>query len=389
MSENLESGRAIVGPRGRRLQAASLLLPLPAAVLFRSLAFRFPGVVEATYAAGVYPKIAATLGLASGLWQRSLAELLAPVLSLAVVWLLVRAARRTSPGAGRTRRAALRVVLTAWGLLGAVAWAFLLLWGLNYARPPLSHRLALDLEGIDATEVLDLGRRLGARAAALRAETPTAGGAVDEPLHLALSFDELDAELDRALRRLRLPGDRMGAEPAPAKPLLSSPLFAYLGISGIYVPFTAEPSVNRLVPDASLPVVVAHEKAHQHGITDEGEANLVGVLACLAARSPQVRYAGYLDAAARLIAAAGVYLPDEARRAWTDLGPGPLADLRAIRDFWDSYRGVATRVAGRVNDAYLRSNRVPGGLQSYGHVVRLLVGADRRGLLARAAAAAE
>lgn len=388
--ENLGSGRVIVGPGGLRPQAVVLVLALPAAALLRVLAFRFPDVVESVYSRGLYPWVAGTLGAISGLAPVPLAEVLAPPIVLGSVWAVVRRARRAPSGPRRKRRVLARLALLSWGAAGVLAWLFLLVWGLNYARPPLQQRLALDVAGIDAAEVLALGRRLGAEAREVRAGiAPRAGEAPagePAPLQLPYTFAELDAELDRALLRLDLPGDRLGRSPAPAKPLLSSSLFAHLGISGIYLPFTAEPSVNRLVPDPSLPVVIAHEKAHQRGITDEGEANLVGVLACLAADDPHARYAGLLDASARLIGAAGVYLPDEAGKAWSVLGPGAIADLRAIRDFWESYRGAATEVAGRVNDAYLRSNRVPGGIESYGRVVQLLVGAERRGLIARPAA---
>jgi len=167
----------------------------------------------------------------------------------------------------------------------------------------------------------------------------------------------------------------------PAKELLASPLLSRLGISGIFIPFTGEPSINTQQPDASLPVVVAHEKAHQRGITDEGEASLAGVMACLVAEDPYLRYAAHLEIAGRLIGAIARVQPEEAAAAWERLGAGPRADLAAIREFWERHRGAATRVARGVNDAYLRSNRVPGGVRSYGRVADMLVALDRAGQL--------
>jgi hypothetical protein len=198
---------------------------------------------------------------------------------------------------------------------------------------------------------------------------------------LPMSFAELNSEIDAAYARLRLPGDRLAEDRVAAKSLLLSPIMSRLGISGIFIPFTGEPSINGDVPDASLALVIAHEKAHRRGITDEGEANLAATMACLRSTSDVLRYAAHLDLAARLIGAIGRELPDEAAAAQELLGAGPRADLAAIRDFWARYRGPATRAARRVNDAYLRSNRVPGGVRSYGRVLDMIVALDRAGQL--------
>ena len=103
---------------------------------------------------------------------------------------------------------------------------------------------------------------------------------------------------------------------------------AYLGLSGIFVAFTGEPSINSIVPDPSLPIVVAHEKAHQRGITQEGEANLVAFMACSrASDSAYVSYSAYLYATAQLLRAASEQSKEEAKSAWAALGPGPRRDL--------------------------------------------------------------
>jgi hypothetical protein len=153
-------------------------------------------------------------------------------------------------------------------------------------------------------------------------------------------------------------------------------------LSGIFIPFTGEPSMNRLLPDVSIPTVVAHEKAHQRGITEEGEANFVAFLACSGAEKHlYLRYTAYLFAAMHLIGSASSYAPEEAKSAWEDLGPGPRQDLKALREFWQRYQGPMTEFADRVNDAYLRSQRVEEGVESYGRVSRLLVALDRKGEL--------
>jgi hypothetical protein len=57
------------------------------------------------------------------------------------------------------------------------------------------------------------------------------------------------------------------------------------------------------------------------------------------------------------------------------LGPGPRADLRAVRDRYT--RNVSPRMSAagwRVYDTYLRANRVEAGAASYAEVVRLVLG---------------
>ncbi len=128
--------------------------------------------------------------------------------------------------------------------------------------------------------------------------------------------------------------------------------------------------------------VVAHEKAHQRGITDEGEANWVAFLACSDAEEHvYMRYAAYLFATMHLIGSASTYAPEEAKSAWEDLGSGPRRDLKAFREFWQRYKGPMAEIADKINDTYRRSQRVEEGVESYGRVTRLLTALDRQGKL--------
>jgi hypothetical protein len=270
-----------------------------------------------------------------------------------------------------------KILLTIWCAGGAGLWAFLVLWGFNYARPPLEQRLGLSPPSADPRVLLETGQRTAARTAALFEDLGQESG----PTRLPVSFSELDRVIDEGYRELELPGDSIQSSTAPAKPLVSSALFSYLGISGIFVPFTGEPSVNALQPDAALPLVLAHEKAHQRGITHEGEANFAAFLVCSREGAPPyLRYAAYLFATQYLLGEAAQHLPrEEVAAAWKGLGSGPLADVRALRDFWERYQGVASDLTAEVNDSYLRALRVPGGVESYDTVVRMLLALDAEG----------
>ncbi len=336
------------------------LLQAPLALLALHLAFRFPETTERLYAQSLYPRIVrffAAVNFAGFSW----AELL-------LVSTLCAAAVFFRPK---------RVLFTVWCAAGAFLWAFLLLWGFNYARPPLSERLGLGPPPPDPERLLETGKRTAALTSTLFDNLDQDSG----PTELPVSFEDLDRLIDDGYRELKLPGDRIEANSAPAKPLLSSTLFSYLGVSGIFVPFTGEPSVNALQPDAALPLVLAHEKAHQRGITHEGEASFAAFLVCSRDDAPPyLRYAAYLFATQSLLGESARYASrEEIAEVWNLLGSGPLQDVQALHDFWERYRGVASELASEVNDGYLRAMRVPEGVESYDTVVRLLLALDAKG----------
>ena len=361
--------------RGRRIAWLTALTSGPVTLLLMEIAFQYPAHTERIYGEWLYPRIASVLGAVNRLFPFSLAQLAALCVLVGGILYLVLRKRR---GGSRLARVG-RAFAVVWAVAGIIAFSFVASWGLNYARPTLEERLELSTLDIELEEVLDAGKRCAALATQLHTSL---GQPVDEPTISPLGFARLNELIDLRLKDLRLPGDRIKPPTSPAKKIWGSSAMAYLGLSGIFVAFTGEPSINSIVPDASLPIVVAHEKAHQRGIANEGEANLVAFMACSGASdSAYVSYAAYLYATGQLLGAASQQSREEAKSAWAALGPGPRRDLVAIQEFWDRYHGPAAEAADKVNDAYLRSFRVPGGVHSYRRVVQLLVALDREGKL--------
>lgn len=338
------------------------LFSAPLALLMLHLAFRFPERTEGLYAQGLYPRIVRFFAVVNFVTFSWAELLLVSALCAALFFFRPK-----------------RILFTVWCASGALLWAFLVLWGFNYARPPLSERLGLGSPPPGPERLLETGKRTAALTSKLFDALDQDSG----PTELPMSFEELDRLIDDGYRELKLPGDRIDADTAPAKPLLSSTLFSYLGVSGIFVPFTGEPSVNALQPDAALPLVLAHEKAHQRGITHEGEASFAAFLVCSRDEAPPyLRYAAYLFATQSLLGESARYASrEDVAEAWTGLGSGPLQDVQALHDFWERYRGVASELATEVNDGYLRALQVPEGVESYDAVARLLLSLDAKGEL--------
>ncbi|MDE2660498.1 MAG: DUF3810 domain-containing protein [Acidobacteriota bacterium] len=380
--------------RQRTLVLAGLGAGALGIALFQS-GLSMPERVESLYTTGIYPLVVRVFSFLSGLVPFSLAELFTATAALFVIgrvtWRFTgrfrhpAASGETPTGETPTtaRSSAPRAVLRrlAYTAVFALAGAgtlyaiFVVVWGLNYARPRLEHRLGLPVGQISEAELVGLTTRVAADTTRFHrlAGLPTAAVSRNP-----LDFADLSTAIDEAYDAIELPGDPGPGRMSPVKPAVFSGLMSRLGISGIFVPFTGEPTVNTGPPDVAVAFTAAHEKAHQRAVTHEGEASFVAYLALSRQRRhPYLSYAASFYAARHLLAAVRNADAEDRDRAWAALGPGPRRDLDALNAFWAQHRGMVRGAARRVNDSYLRTMRIPDGARSYGTVVRLLI-ADLR-----------
>ena len=343
------------------------------AYAFSAILARFPALAERGYAQGLSPLIARPLSLLSGTVPFAVSEVL---ISAYLVWTV--AALAAGVLAVRVRRRRPFVALGAGTLrIGRDAGVFVFLlyalWGFNYARPPLEARLGWpEWKGAKLEEVVSLAQAsvdATNRAYLELHGRPDAGA----PTALPPNIEQLESALDRgwagASERLGLPTS-VAAPHGRVKQPWMSPVLARLGLLGVYSPFTAEANVVRGMPAMRMPFSMAHEKAHQRGVAIEAEASFLGFLVCSLSPDPLARYAAASFAQAQLVAA----LPQrERRRVAADRLPGVVRDLRDLEEYRRRNESVAGTVQSAVNDRYLRANRVPGGIQSYGRSAFLLI----------------
>jgi hypothetical protein len=137
-------------------------------------------------------------------------------------------------------------------------------------------------------------------------------------------------------------------------------------------------TVTGLLP-IEQPSVIAHEWSHLAGFADEGEANFVGWLTCMQSDAHAAKYSGWLFLYSEFVA---VLLRDERGAVEQMLDEGPRRDLRAIADrIRRQLRPAVSTASWRVYDQYLKANRVEAGAESYGQVVRLVLGTRGLGQL--------
>jgi len=290
----------------------------------------------------------------------ALFDVLVAALALWLLGAFVRdvAARRQR---GWTRTAARTVGRTA-VLAAAVYLLFLVTWGFNYRRPPLGDRLALDMA--QATPE-------AARALAMVAVEQL--NALHAPAHAApRRDDDVDPDLAAAFAEAQ---SRLGvdqpARPARPKRTWLDPYFRAAGVDGLTAPFFAETLVPSDLLEVERPVIVAHEWGHLAGFADEGEAGFLAWLTCFVGPAP-IRYSGWLSVYGDALRV----LPRREREVvMAALGPGPIADLRAMAERRSrNVNRTVSRAGWRAYDQYLRANRVESGTASYGEALRLVLG---------------
>jgi len=323
----------------------------------------------------LYPRIAAGAARLTGRLPFSLAEFVVAAVLLAALGALVRFGLRAVRERGYLRKAWLSALVNVLGSAGALYLAFLLVWGLNYAREPFAVVAGLDASPPRIAELRAVCGQLVERANALRAGLPEDDQGV---MRLQGGLPGALARAERGYREAAavygvLGGGRLGRP----KPLLSSPLVSYLGITGIYFPFTAEANVNAGVPEPDLPFAISHEMAHQRGFAREDEAGYVGYLACQFHPDGDFRYSGALAASVYALNALARVDPPAHRELVRRRAPAVERDLRALEEWSARHRGRVARASRSVNDAYLRSQGQPEGVRSYGRMVDLLI-AERR-----------
>lgn len=334
-----------------------------------------PRLVETIYSRGLFPAIGQALNLLSGLAPFSLAEAIVWSLPLlAIIWLAATARRVLLARRGERlsllgRRVAASVVALL-AALSVIYAGFVVLWGLNYGRRPFADIAGLEVRPASVDGLAALCCSLIDRANALRVEVK----------ENATGVMTLDGTVAEALERAQLGYDRavaihpaLGGRYAPSKGVLSSGLWSYTGIEGMYFPFTGEANVNIAMPASSIPFAACHEMAHQRGFAREDEANYIGYLACRLHPDADFRYSGTLAAATEAMNQLYRHDPDRFTELAARYSPAVGRDLGFESAFWQAHEGKVSEATNRVNDSYLKANGQKDGVRSYGRMVDLLL----------------
>jgi hypothetical protein len=340
---------------------------LGAWIAFRILLL-FPDTAEVLLGSGPLPLFTRGLSLVSGAVPFSLAEVF-------VLGFLVRQGIGAVGGLNDVRRGrdGWPRTLARGGLrfgqdVGVLVLLFYLLWGFHYARPGLDSRLGLAAAGeLSVAELEELAHHAVEAANRAYVElhgTPDAGYPTPTLPSDSL-VPALEAGWAAVSARFHLP-ERLERRHGTPKTWLATPLIRRMGVSGMYFPYTAEALTLGDLPGARMPTTLAHEMAHQRGITSESDANTLAFLVARAAPHPQARYAAHLFVRGQFLAALAGACRECVEPFRERQLPGIRRDLEDLTRYWLRSQGPISEAAGRMNHAMLRSHGIPEGRASYG-----------------------
>ncbi len=332
-----------------------LVVPVLALFTFAisEIAARNPHTTEAVYSQTIYPVFATILSFISNVFPFSLDDIFYLFL-IAGAFVLIALLILRKITFKKTGKILLNVFAATYIL-------FYLFWGLNYFREDLNKRLNLTEQKPDTGEFI---RQLEM----LIKDTNRSYYKYDD-------FDKntIDSLVELSYKKLA-PALKINypAGKRNDKKITFSRFFASAGISGYYGPFFNEVHVNKKLLPIEYPFVLAHEKAHQLGVTSEAEANFYGWLVCSQSNSKQLQYSANLYVL-KFFLYQGYQLkeyPDLVK----NLDKNVKADFKRIQKHWDELRNEkVNKVASKVNDTYLKTNKVEKGIEDYFGVVKFVI----------------
>jgi hypothetical protein len=342
-----------VGSSGKIIM---LLLPFfLAALVFLSIQFaiRNSDIVEHYYSMGIYPFIAKIFSFFSNLFPFSLWDLFwILIILLTVCGLVLVAFKRIRFGWYALRTMQLLAILYSF---------FYIVWGYNYFRPKIEKRISWESSKADEMifqSILD--------SIIINANCN----------YVSISFSDykkIDSLVEDSYRRH---GSELGISypngTRRPKTMLLSSLFMKLGVNGYFGPFFNEIHLDYYLLPMDYPFVLAHEKAHQFGITSEAEANLVAYVICVKSGDMMLKYSGYQSVLLYFLKDASKMA--EYKEYFNKIDKKVLQDFRFRQKYYQGLENKnLSKMQTAVNNAYLKANKIERGVKNYDQVVSLVI----------------
>ncbi|WCM42604.1 DUF3810 domain-containing protein [Flavobacterium sp. CBA20B-1] len=164
----------------------------------------------------------------------------------------------------------------------------------------------------------------------------------------------------------------------PVKPSFYSYALSYTGFSGYFNPFTHENHVNIEIPSIGMPVTVAHEMAHQLGVSSEAEANFFGFQVMQLSSNETFKYAANLYALKYCLKEFRYENEETYLLLFDQLNKGVQENILESELFWSNKRNVSTYFFKYLYGGFLKMNNQKDGIKSYNKFVDLLINYDKK-----------
>ncbi len=245
-------------------------------------------------------------------------------------------------------------------------FALTLLWGLNYYSPPMHQRM--DLSGRDYSV-----SQLKQAAVYYRDRANQAANAISRDSKGDMEYDsfrDLARAADDGYMLLAVKYDCFrGPRFRPKRMILGE----WLGLDGIFVPFTGESSVSPDTYSVCIPFAMCREMGHGNGFTARGEAEFAAFLACTASDSPELRYSGYFNAFSFCYNALYEQDPEAARAVWQGVSQQVRQDCaNRLDEEYTGWRKTMSHFQEDLRDSYAETFQSDEGGPNHDSVADLL-----------------
>ena len=312
-----------------------------------------PGWIESIYSTGLYPFVALFLSAISNLFPFSLWDVFWTLVIVVVLWGIGLMISRKM----RVGKFLLRILQTAAILYSFFYWS----WGFNYFRQPIEVRLKWTRH-IEKKDMFP---------AVLDSLISNANNSRVEITHA--DYRAIDSLIEASYRDHAASfGYSYPNGSRKPKTMLYTWFFAKSGVSGYFGPFFNEVHLNGELLPTEYPFVLAHEKAHQFGVSGEAEANFMAWYICNSSNDKRLKYSANIQLLQYFLGdrfhheAIKEYLKRFDKRA--------MADIMAQRNHWMELRNeTLDKAQTTANNAYLKTNKIHEGVMNYNSVVRLSI----------------
>ncbi|WP_042273683.1 DUF3810 domain-containing protein [[Clostridium] dakarense] len=363
----------------KKYKLFSLLL-LPLALLLNFIASKYPELVETYYSLSINKFTVQILSKISGIFPFSTYEVTVYLIFVIIIIFIVKLLTTLFKNTTKLKYFLINSILNLFSTLSIAYFLFIILWGLNYNRLPLSTTLInnynLDKDknisqvNYNNNDLIDLYKFL------IKKTNETRKLVLEDNNGIMKNNSDYKSLMSRAqLGYVKVTDIIPNADGNYSKPkyVISSNLMCYTGITGIYFPFTGDANVNIAVPDIYIPSTTLHEMAHQRGYASEDEANFIGYLASINHPDIDFKYSGYMLALNHTASALSKVDYNALVKLNKTISDDVRRDLANNNNFWKKYEGKVEKVSNNFNNAYLKSNGIKEGVQSYGKMVELLL----------------
>ncbi len=250
--------------------------------------------------------------------------------------------------------------------LGFLTTVFFILWGFNYGRYPLEHRLNLELKPLTSQELFEELDSTVSHLARIRLKIHKDTNVIPQIVFINNIEPNCTNALNVVLADFDFPLSHVRGR------FVMDDMFLFFNVGGQYLPFVGEANVDDAVYHSKKPFYMIHEMAHGNGFTSESDCNFLAYVSCSRSKSLPLQYSGELNYLLYLLEDFKNRDADAADRFRSSMPAAIRNDLTDIRNYYKNHSFKTAVIGEWFNDRYLKILGIEDGTKSYDKMVLLV-----------------